>query len=267
MSAGNSSKEIYLLDITRLGKSFGGLTAVADFELKLSKGEIFGIIGPNGAGKSTILNMIDGSLRPTCGNVFFKGEDITYLAPHSRAKRGIARVFQANILFPNIPVITNIRIGLQINSGKKFWPYFLGMPNAIDRQEKLLDEKAADILKLVGLYEARGKDAASLPHASQRTLCLAIALAVDPSLLLLDEPVAGMTAEEVTSMLSLLSALKEKRGITIIIVEHNMRAVMSLCERIAVINYGVKIADGTPEEVSKNSEVIEAYLGTPKHAF
>jgi branched-chain amino acid transport system ATP-binding protein len=256
-----------LLEINNLSKHFGGLAAVANLDLNVKGGEIFGIIGPNGAGKSTILNMIDGYLRPTSGKVIFKEEDVTSCAPHERARRGIARVFQSNILFSDIPAMTNVRIGCYLHSGIRFWASFLGIKKRIDRQEMLLYEKAEEILKFVGLYEEREKEAASLAHASQRRLCLAIALAVDPSLLLLDEPLAGMTAEEVASMLIVVRGLREKKGITFIIVEHNMKAIMRLCDRIAVINYGKKIAEGPPTEISKNPEVIEAYLGAAEHAI
>jgi branched-chain amino acid transport system ATP-binding protein len=256
-----------LLEITNLSKHFGGLAAVANLHLNVKEGEIFGIIGPNGAGKSTILNMIDGYLRPTSGKVFFREQDVTYRVPHERARRGIARVFQSNILFSDIPVMTNVRVGFHLHSGIRFWASFFGFKKRIDRQEMFLAEKAEEILKFVGLYEEREKEATSLPHASQRRLCLAIALAVDPSLLLLDEPLAGMTAEEVASMQIVIHGLREEKGITCIIVEHNMKAIMKLCDRIAVINYGRKIAEGPPSEISKNPEVIEAYLGAADHAI
>ena len=256
-----------MLEITNLTKHFGGLAAVVDLDLSIIQGEIFGIIGPNGAGKSTILNMIDGSLRPTKGKIIFKGGETTNLAPHRRARGGIARVFQSNIVFSDVSVMTNIRIGFHIHSGIGFWTSFFGVKKSISRQERLLSEKAEEILEFVGLHEEREKEATSLPHASQRKLCLAIALALDPTLLLLDEPLAGMTAEEVASMLTVVRGLREKKGITSIIVEHNMKAIMRLCDRIAVINYGKKIAEGPPREISKNPEVIEAYLGAPEHAI
>jgi branched-chain amino acid transport system ATP-binding protein len=255
-----------LLETIGLTKYFGGLAAVVDLDLKVAQKEIFGLIGPNGAGKTTILNMIAGSLRPKNGKVIFNGEDVTKLPPHSRAQRRIARVFQANTVFPDISVITNVRVGFHMHSEIGFWESFFGRRRSTDRRERLLYEKTMEILRLVGLYEERDKVATSLPHASQRILCLAIALATEPSLLLLDEPVTGMNGEEVAAMLSVIRALRDERGITCIIVEHNMRAVMNLCERIAVVNYGRKIAEGSPGEIRENPAVIEAYLGVEEDA-
>jgi len=255
-----------LLETVGLTKYFGGLAAVVDLDLKITQKEIFSLIGPNGAGKTTILNMIAGSLRPKNGKVIFNGEDVTKLSPHSRARRRIARVFQANTVFPDISVITNVRVGFHLHSGIGFWDSFFGRKRFTDSRERLLYGKTMEILQLVGLYEERDKVATSLPHASQRILCLAIALATEPSLLLLDEPVTGMNSEEVAAMLSVIRALRDEKGITCIIVEHNMRAVMNLCERIAVVNYGRKIAEGSPGEIRENPAVIEAYLGVEEDA-
>lgn len=256
-----------LLETIGLTKYFGGLAAVVDLNLNVHQKEIFGLIGPNGAGKTTILNMIAGSLRPKSGKVIFNGQDVTNLPPHRRAQKRIARVFQANTVFPDIPVITNVRLGFHLHSEIGFWEAFLGRKRSIDSREKVLYEKTMEILRLVGLYEERDKVATSLPHASQRILCLAIALATEPSLLLLDEPVTGMDAEEVAAMLSVIRALRDERGITCIVVEHNIRAVMNVCERIAVVNYGRKIAEGSPGEISENPAVIEAYLGVEEDAI
>jgi branched-chain amino acid transport system ATP-binding protein len=256
-----------LLKIFALTKYFGGLAAVVDLSLSVGRKEIFGLIGPNGAGKSTILNLIAGSLRPKSGRVVFKDEDVTNLLPHSRAQRGIARVFQANTVFPDVSAVTNVRVGFHLHREIGFWETFLGMKRATIGRERLLHEKTMEILRLVGLYEERDQAAISLPHASQRRLCLAIALAAEPSLLLLDEPVTGMTAEEVTVMLSVIRALRDEKGITCVLVEHNIRAVMNVCDRIAVVNYGKKIAEGPPEEISENPAVIEAYLGVEEDAL
>jgi branched-chain amino acid transport system ATP-binding protein len=255
-----------LLKTIALTKYFGGLAAVVGLDLHVRDGEIFGLIGPNGAGKSTILNMIAGSLRPRSGQVIFRGEDVTKLSPHSRAKRRIARVFQANTVFPDLDVETNVRFGFHLHSGIGFWEKFFGRKQALHGREEGLHEKTLEILRVVGLYDERDKVATRLPHASQRHLCLAIALATEPSLLLLDEPVTGMTGEEVAYMLSVIRTLRDERRITFIVVEHNMRAVMSLCDRIAVINYGSKIAEGSPGEISENPAVIEAYLGVEDDA-
>ncbi len=250
-----------LLETVALTKYFGGLAAVVNLDLSVGTKEIFGLIGPNGAGKSTILNLIAGSLRPKSGRVVLDGEDVTDLAPHSRAGRGIARVFQANTVFPDVSVATNVRVGFHLHTGIGFWETFFGRKSATEAKERLLREKTMEILRLVGLYEERDQAATSLPHASQRRLCLAIALAANPSLLLLDEPVTGMTAEEVAAMLSVIRALRDEKGIGCVLVEHNMRAVMNVCDRIAVVNYGEKIAEGSPGEISENPTVIEAYLG------
>lgn len=256
-----------MLETIGLTKNFGGLAAVVDLNLNVHQKEIFGLIGPNGAGKSTILNMIAGSLRPTSGKVIFKGENVTTSPPHYRAKRGIARVFQANTIFPDISVATNLRVGFYLHSLIGFWEVFFGRRRSIDNREKLISEKTTEILQLVGLYEERDEIATSLPHASQRILCLATALATEPSLLLLDEPVTGMNVEEVATMLSVIRLLRDERGITCILVEHNIRAVMNVCERIAVVNYGRKIAEGSPREISENPAVIEAYLGVEEDAI
>ena len=249
-----------VLQIGDLTKYFGGLGAVVDLDLNVYQGEIMGLIGPNGAGKSTVLNMIAGTLSPSKGKLIFKGEDITNLPPHRMAKKGIARVFQSNTLFENVSVITNVRVGLHLHTKIGFLGGFFGSSYTHGR-EKLLYEEAMEILRFIGLSDQRDQLAINLPHGSQRALCLAVAMAVKPNLLLLDEPLTGMDAEEVNIMISLIKALRDERGITSIIVEHNMRAVMGLCNRIAILNYGSKIAEGAPTEISENPAVIEAYLG------
>jgi len=253
-----------LLNICNLTKHFGGLTAVNDLNLKIYQGEIVGLIGPNGAGKSTVLNMISGAISVTKGMYTFKGKDITGLPPHRIAKKGIARVFQGNVLFRNLTVMTNVLVGIHLRNNIGFWGSFFG--SSYSRNiEKIMYKKASETLMLVGLSDKADELAINLSHGNQRLLCLAVALASDPELLLLDEPVTGMNAEEVSAMVSIIRMLTDKKGITSIVVEHNMRAVMSLCDRIAVISYGTKIAEGSPEEITKNPTVIEAYLGAEQN--
>ena len=256
-----------MLEAIGLTMHFGGLVAVQDVDLSVREKEILGLIGPNGAGKTTILNMLAGTLRPTEGKVIFGDEDVTNLPPHRRAHRGIARVFQSNSIFQEIPVASNVRVGFHLHAKAGFWKTFFAGNRYTDPREELLYEKTMEILRLVGIYEERDKIATSLPHASQRMLCLAIALATQPKLLLLDEPVTGMNAEEVDTMLSVIRALRDEKGISFLVVEHNMRAVMNVCERIAVLNYGRKIAEGSPAEIRENPAVIEAYLGVEEDAI
>lgn len=248
------------LEIRKLTKFFGGLAAVMELDMDVSQGQLFGLIGPNGAGKSTVLNMIGGTLRPTHGQIIFNGEEVTNLPSHLRARQGIARVFQENLLFSSFTVLENVQVGYHLQSRIGFSSIFLRTrSNRI--QEKALEQKALDTLEFVGLGQYSNELAINLPHGRQRLLGLAIALAAQPQLLLLDEPVTGMAAEEVEIMLSMIRALREQRGITCIIIEHNLRAVMGLCDRIAVLHFGRKIAEGSPEEIVENPAVMEAYLG------
>ena len=254
------------LSIRNLGKSFGGLAAVTDLDLNVNRGQIFGLIGPNGAGKSTLLNMIDGTLRPSRGEIIFEDADMTGLPSHDRSKRGIGRVFQENLLFVNFTVLENVLVGYHLQCPIGFSSIFLKTP-AYRRHEESIREKALDTLGFVGLSEYADEIAMNLPHGRQRLLGLAIALATEPKLLLLDEPVTGMNFQEVETMLGMIRVLKEKKGITCIVIEHNLKAVMGLCERIAVLNFGRKIAEGAPAEILANPAVMEAYLGTEDDVF
>jgi branched-chain amino acid transport system ATP-binding protein len=248
------------LEIRKLARFFGGLAAVMELDMDVSQGQLFGLIGPNGAGKSTVLNMIGGTLRPSHGQIIFNGEEVTTLPSHLRAQQGIARVFQENLLFSSFTVLENVQVGHHLQSRIGFSSIFLRTrSNRI--QEKALEQRALDTLEFVGLGRYSNELAINLPHGRQRLLALAIALAAQPQLLLLDEPVTGMAAEEVETMLSMIRTLREQRGITCIIIEHNLRAVMGLCDRIAVLNFGRKIAEGSPEEIVENPAVMEAYLG------
>ena len=249
-----------LLEVRGLTKNFGGLAAVSALDFDVNEGEILGIIGPNGAGKSTVFNMICGSITPTSGTLIFRGENITGLPPHQIAKRGITRLFQGNVLFPESTVITNVLIGLHLHTNLSLFGFLFGSAGARRREEKLYSE-AIEILKFVGLANSANELAKSQPHGKQRLLGLAIALASKPKLLLLDEPVTGMHAEEVANMVNMIKLLRDEKDITCIVVEHNMKVVMNLCDRIVTLCYGKKIADCSPKETAENPAVCEAYLG------
>jgi len=250
-----------LLQTKNLTKSFGGLTAVSDLNIKVNKGEIVGLIGPNGAGKTTVFNLITSFFPPTKGNVIFKGEDITGLKPDKIAKKGIVRTFQLTRLFGEYSVVKNVLMAQHLRSHMNFWLEFL-MPFSTRSREAALLQHAEEILNLMGLYEKRNELAKNLPHGHQRSLGISIALSVQPELLLLDEPTTGMNPEESKTMMQRIQNIADT-GMTIVLIEHDMKVVMGLCHRIIVLNYGRKIAEGTPQEIIENSEVIQAYLGVP----
>lgn len=248
------------LEIHNLDKYFGGLVAVNDLTMNVEEREIAGLIGPNGAGKSTVLNMVGGTLLPTRGTIFFQGENITNYPAYRRARLGIARVFQRNALFRSMTTIENILAASYLHSNKHFTEIFF--KNASDlKREKALYDRAMELLSFVGLEKQANEMATSLPHGNQRELCVAMALASEPKLLLLDEPVTGMNAEEIAAMMGMIKSLRDSKGITSIVVEHNMRAVLGLCEHTVVLNYGKKMMEGTPRECVDDPAVIEAYLG------
>lgn len=248
-----------LLELQKLTKKFGGLTAVSDFDMFVDKGEIVGVIGPNGAGKTTVFNTISGIYSPTSGKVFYKGKDITGLNPHSVAKRGLVRTFQVTTVFSNLTVLENIRLGSHMLARIGFLADLFNTPSK-QRKEKELFDKAAELADFLGLADKRNELAKNLSHGHQRALEIAIALGSDPELLMLDEPVAGMGAEETQKMMELIRNMRDK-GITILLVEHDMKVVMNICTRIYVLDFGKKLAEGSPNEISTNKEVIAAYLG------
>ena len=254
-----------LLEVHNLSKNFGGLAAVSELDFTVSEGEILGLIGPNGSGKSTVLNMIGGTFFPTRGRILFQGEDITRLSPHQRAKRGIARVFQRDILFHSFTALENIILSFHLHSKKGVADIFIrtAANRRLESQER---DKAMAILEFVGIANRAEEKALNLSHGNQRALCLGVALATEPGMLLLDEPLTGMNAEEIDSMMSLIRRLRDEKGSTSIVVEHNMRAVVGLCDRAIVLDYGKKICEGTPKEVVENPSVIEAYLGADENA-
>ena len=250
-----------LLDIQGLSRNFGGLAAVNHLDLSVEEGEILGLIGPNGAGKSTVLNLIDGTLKVSRGRIVFRGVNVTRYAPHRRAKLGMARVFQKNALFKSMTVLENVLAGsfLRTDHG----PLSVSLKSfARVRKARAANDRCMELLGFVGLADKAGEMATSLPHGSQRELCVAVALASDPALLLLDEPLTGMNAEETASMIKIIKNVNSTKGTTTIVVEHNMRAVLGLCARTVVLNYGQKLTEGTPRECVADPAVIEAYLGT-----
>lgn len=253
-----------MLEIKGLRKTFGGLVAVDKFDLSIGEGELVGLIGPNGAGKTCTFNLLSGFLRPTSGQILFDGQDITGRQPHYIAKKGLVRIFQATSVFPDFTVLENVIAGAHLNSGINVVEGMLRLPSS-RRKEKELVLQAREILDFVGLGDVSGGAAKNLSHGYKRTLSIAIALAAKPKLLLLDEPTSGMNAGEVTDATELIIRI-QRTGTTILLIEHNMRMAMSICERIAVLSFGKKIAEGLPEEIRTNKDVIEAYLGVDADA-
>jgi branched-chain amino acid transport system ATP-binding protein len=245
-----------ILEVEGLTKRFGGIIAVNNLNFDVTQGEILGLIGPNGAGKTTVFNLISGFLRPDSGTVKFRGEDITGQSPYKIAQKGIARTFQLVKPFNKLTVKENVLIGFLGRFGEASIKTFRVFKNPTSEQEKRVEE----LLKFVGLLSRKDDPAGSLPFALKKKVEIARALALNPSLLLLDEPTSGLNPSEVKEQIEVIEKIR-KRGVTIIIVEHIMRVVMSLSDRIIVLHYGQKIAEGKPEEISSNEKVIEAYLG------
>lgn len=248
-----------ILEVKQLSKYFGGLAAISELDLGVVDAEILGLIGPNGAGKTTLFNVISGFFPPTSGKVIFDGRDITALKAPEIAHLGISRTFQASTLFMKISVLDNVFTGYHMSYKTSIWKRLLRTPSALN-EEKMLRQRAMETLKFMGLASLKDELAANLPHGYQRILGVCMALATNPKLLLLDEPVTGMNPKETKTMIDLIRQIRD-RGITIVVVEHDMKVVMSLCDRIVVLNYGKKIDEGSPVEVRGNKEVIEAYLG------
>ena len=251
-----------LLELRGLSKYFGGLAAVNEVDMEVREGEIRGLIGPNGAGKSTLFNVVTGFYKPTQGTVAFNGEDITGVRPDIVAGKGLVRTFQATVLFPMFTVMENVLAGVHLQSnvgllGGIFHPF---VPSVREKTARGL-RRASEIVEFMGLGDLRSFPAGSLPHGHQRILGVAVALATEPKMLMADEPVTGMNAEETEMMMRTIQKIRDELGVTILLVEHDMRAVMGLCERLTVMDFGRKIAEGSPEEIRENPAVIEAYLG------
>jgi len=244
-----------------VGRAFRGLQALADYNLTLPAGQILGVIGPNGAGKTTLFNVMTGFVAPTAGTITFRGRDITGMAPNRVTGLGIARTFQNIRLFTRMTVLDNVKTAQQLRSRAGFWSTLVTAP-AFRRTEHDLEARAIAHLGSMGLADVRHAYAASLPYGFQRKLEIARALATEPAVLLLDEPAAGMNAQETAELTGFIRDIHARFNLTIVVVEHDMSLIMRLCQRIQVLNYGRVIAEGTPVEIRSNPRVIEAYLGT-----
>ena len=249
-----------LLEVKSLGISFGGLRAVDDFNLKIEKGQLYGLIGPNGAGKTTVCNMLTGVYKPTDGSIFLDGENITGKKTIDINKHGIARTFQNIRLFHQQSVIDNVKIGLHNEHTYSTLSGILRLPS-YRKTEKIMNEKAMELLEVFDLQDEADILASNLPYGKQRKLEIARALATDPKLLLLDEPAAGMNPNETKELMETIRFVRDKFDMTVLLIEHDMKLVSGICEELTVLNFGQVLAQGKTSDVLNNPEVIKAYLG------
>jgi len=249
-----------LLDAQNITKTFGGLVAVNDVSLTVEPGSIVSVIGPNGAGKTTFFNVLTGIYKPTSGKITFDKEEIAGLRPDQITQRGIARTFQNIRLFNNMTALENVLVGMHGRLRAGLWGSLFLTP-AVRAEEQSARKRAFELLSFVGLERKAGELAKNLPYGDQRRLEIARAMATQPKLILLDEPTAGMNPQETSEAIHLICRLRDELGITVILIEHDMRVVMTISERVTVLDHGAKIAEGKPEEIRNNPQVIEAYLG------
>ena len=252
-----------LLRVEGLTKSYGGLLAVGGLDMNIASGDIVGLIGPNGAGKTTVFNLLTGAVRPTKGRVILEDKDVTGKRPHYVAARGMVRTFQITNIFGDFTVLENLVLACNLKAGISYWGSVFRTRSSRSKEKEIV-QRAERILSVVGLEGMEDATARTLAHGHKNLLGIAIALAAEPRLLLLDEPLSGMNAHEVLETMSVIRRLWEG-GTSILLIEHNMKAAMALCERIVVLSFGKKIAEGTPGEMQASETVIEAYLGEDSH--